>query len=58
MSALIWDFSGKISNQIVSVLVTVVLARILEPADFGLVAICLVFIGIAQVFTDVGLGSA
>lgn len=58
VSALIWDFSGKISNQIVSVLVTVVLARILEPADFGLVAICLVFIGIAQVFTDVGLGSA
>ncbi|KYJ86993.1 hypothetical protein AS592_00345, partial [Sulfurovum riftiae] len=39
-------------------IVTIFLARLLEPAEFGLIAMVMVIIGIAQVFTDVGLGSA
>ena len=38
--------------------VTIFLARLLEPSDFGLVAMVSVIIGIAQVFTNVGLGGA
>lgn len=39
-------------------IVTVILARLLEPSAFGLIAMIMVIIGIAQIFTDVGLGSA
>jgi teichuronic acid exporter len=34
---------------------TIFLARLLEPSDFGLIAMLMVVIGIAEVFTDVGL---
>ncbi len=58
IKALLWDTVSKISNQGVAFIVTIIMARSLNPADFGLVAICLVFIGIARIFTDVGLGAA
>ncbi|MEH6452710.1 MAG: lipopolysaccharide biosynthesis protein, partial [Psychromonas sp.] len=35
-----------------------VLARLLEPSDFGLIAMLMVIVGIAEVFSDVGLGGA
>jgi len=37
---------------------TIILARLLEPAEFGLIAMIMAIIGIAQVFTNVGLGAA
>ena len=58
LSALMWDFLGKISSQGVGFIVTVILARLLEPSDFGLVAMIMVVVGMAQVFTDIGLGGA
>lgn len=56
--AFIWDFSGKLSTHIVSFIISVILARILEPHDFGLIAIIMVVFGIAGLFGDAGLGSA
>lgn len=56
--AFLWDFSGKLAMHGTSFVVTLFLARLLEPAEFGLIAMIMVIIGIAQVFTDVGLGSA
>lgn len=56
--AFIWDFSGKMAMHGTGFIVTIFLARLLEPAEFGLVAMVMVIIGIAQIFTDVGLGSA
>ena len=38
--------------------VSIFLARLLEPSDFGLVAMVMVIIGIAGIFSDVGLGAA
>lgn len=58
ISALIWDFLGKLSSQGVGFIVTIILARLLEPSDFGLIAMIMVVVGIAQVFTDIGLGGA
>ena len=57
-TAFIWDFFGKLAKQGTGFVVTIFLARLLEPADFGLVAIIMVVIGIAGVFTDIGLGAA
>lgn len=58
LSALIWDFFGKVAKFGTTFIVTVILARLLEPSDFGLIAMVMVIVMIAMIFTDVGLGSA
>lgn len=58
IKAFVWDFLGKLSTQGMGFIVTIFLARLLEPSDFGLIAMIMVVIGIAQVFTDIGLGGA
>jgi len=58
VTAFFWDFSGKMAIQGMSFIFSIFLARLLAPADFGLIAMVMVIIGIASVFTDVGLGSA
>ena len=39
-------------------IISIFLARLLEPSDFGLIAVVMVIIVIASVFSDIGLGSA
>lgn len=58
LNALIWDFFGKIARHGTTFIVTIVLARLLEPSDFGLIAMVMVIVMVALVFTDVGLGGA
>lgn len=58
VKAFIWDFFGKMATHGVSFVISIILARLLDPSDFGLIAIVMVVIGIANVFTDIGLGSA
>jgi len=56
--AFVWDFFGKIARQGMGFVVTIFLARLLEPSDFGLVAMVMVIVGMAEVFADIGLGGA
>ncbi len=56
--AFIWDFLGKIATQGISFIGTIFLSRLLNPSDFGLIAMIMVIIGIASVFSDIGLGRA
>ncbi len=56
--AFIWDFFGKLATHGSGFIVSIFLARLLAPEDFGLIAMIMVIVSIAQVFTDVGLGSA
>jgi len=58
IKAFAWDFFGKIMTHGMGIIVTIVLARLLEPSEFGLIAMIMVIIGIANIFTDVGLSSA
>lgn len=58
LNAFIWDFTGKIASQGAGFVITIFLARLLEPSDFGLIALVMVFIGMAQVFSNMGLSSA
>lgn len=55
---LVWKFAERISAQVVTLVVSIVLARILDPYDYGLIAIVTIFITIANVFVSDGLGSA
>lgn len=57
-SNVLWKFAERFSAQIVSFVVSLVLARILMPSDYGTVALVLVFIEIANVFVSAGLGSS
>ncbi len=54
----VWDFVGKIGLQGVGFFVSIILARILAPEDFGILAIVTVFINLANVFLDFGFGTA
>ncbi|OCW95477.1 lipopolysaccharide biosynthesis protein [Macellibacteroides sp. HH-ZS] len=54
----VWKFFEKISVQLFSFIVTIVLARILCPNDYGIIAMITVFINLANVIIDGGLSSA
>ena len=57
-SNMIWRFMERIGAQGVAFVVEIVLARLLVPEAFGIVALVTVFINILQVFVDSGLGNA
>ncbi len=50
--------SGQLAQVLLQTASVVVLARLLEPHDYGLYAIGLVVVGIGEIFRDFGLGSA
>lgn len=54
----IWRFAERCGAQVVSFIVSIVLARILNPKDYGTIALVMVFTTILQVFVDSGLGTA
>ncbi len=58
VSGLIWKFAERWSAQIVSFVVSIILARMLMPAQYGEVAMILVFINIADVFVSDGFSTA
>lgn len=58
MSNLLWRFAERSGAQLVGFIVSVVLARILEPSTYGTIALVTVFTTIFQVFVDSGLGNA
>lgn len=58
ISGVFWTMGERCIAQIVSFIVSIVLARLLSPADYGVVAILLIFISIADVFVSNGFGAA
>ena len=58
VSSVFWSFSERIVAQLVSFIVSIVLARMLMPEDYGEIAILLIFISIADVFVSNGFGTA
>lgn len=57
-SNFLWRFSERTGAKVISFVVTIVLARMLEPEDYGTLALVTVFISILQVFVDGGFGNA
>lgn len=50
LSSLIWVYLENIAAQLVSFIVSIVLARLLNPSDYGTIALVSIFINIANVF--------
>lgn len=53
-----WSFGERILAQGVSFLVSIILARLLAPSEFGIISLILVFINIANVFVANGFGES
>lgn len=58
ISNFIWRFAERSGAQLVTFVVSIVLARLLMPEDYGTIALVTVFTTIMQVFVDSGLGTA
>src|SRR5438270_2612768 len=56
-SAFIWSFVERIGVQVLRGLVAIVLTRLLLPADFGLIAMLSLFIGVAQIIVTSGFAT-
>lgn len=56
--AIFWSALQKYSNMAVTIVVTMVLARLLTPDQFGIVAISLVLISFLTIFSTMGIGPA
>lgn len=53
-----WQLAQKFSTQGVSFIISIVLARLLMPEDFGLIAMTTIFLRIAGIFVESGLGTS
>lgn len=58
ISGLLWKFAERTGAQAITFILSIILARLLSPSDYGAIAILLVFITIADVFVNAGFGSA
>jgi teichuronic acid exporter len=58
LSGFRWSVSARLASQVVTWAITLVVIRLLTPADYGLLAMATVFITFAAIFSEVGLGAA
>lgn len=58
VSGLAWTYAERLLAQLISLVVTVILARLLNPDEYGAIAIVLVFINLADTFAINGLGNS
>lgn len=58
MKGSFWDFLNIVVNQLRNFIVSLVLARLLSPTDFGLISMALVLNAILEIVIEFGLSSA
>ena len=58
ISSLIWKFLERGGVQGVQFVLSIILARLVSPEDYGVIALILVFIQIATVFIQSGFNTA
>lgn len=58
LTGLSWQIISVTSISTIHLIVLMVLGRYLEPREFGIVALCNIAVGFAQLFSDVGVGPA
>lgn len=58
VSAYIWSFTGRFGSQLLYLITSMVLARILTPEDFGMIGVLSVVFSVATTLIDSGLAGA
>lgn len=56
--SLVWKLLERTGTQGIQFLVQIILARLLSPEEFGVIAIVMVFVNLAQVFVQSGFNTA
>jgi len=54
-SGLIWTFTQQFGNQLIGFVVSMILARILLPEEFGLIGMIAIFLAVGKSLLDAGL---
>lgn len=57
-SAAQWQAASSVTKGVLQFGVTMLLARLLTPTDFGLVALAMIIVGFAEMVVDLGIGPA
>lgn len=55
---LFWSYGERIMAQLVSLIVSIVLARLLDPENYGIISIVMIFITFCDAIVTGGLGNA
>ena len=58
ISGLVWKFAERIGAQGIGFIVSIVLARLLCPEDYGLISLITIFLTVSGVFIQSGFGTA
>jgi teichuronic acid exporter len=58
LHAVLWSSLQRVGQQGIQFVITIILARLLLPAQFGLVGMLTIFMELARVFIDSGFGAA
>lgn len=58
ISGIIWTYSQQFGSQLISFIVSVILARLILPDEFGLIGMLAIFMGIGGALFDGGLTSS
>ena len=55
---LVWTYAERLTAQLITIVVTIILARIIAPKEYGIISIVSVFITIANAFVVSGFGNS
>lgn len=58
IKGLVWSFIDTLSRQGITFIIGIILARLLSPKEFGLIAMTSIFFAISQMFISSGFGDA
>ena len=53
-----WTSAGTLLSGLLNLLITLILARLLTPADFGLIELLIIFTSLSDIFVDSGFSQA
>lgn len=58
ITSLFWKLSQTISTQVISFGLTMILARLLSPSDYGIIGLITIYINISTIFITGGFGNS
>ena len=58
VSSLAFKFSEQLISKAIGLIISIILARLLSPDEYGIIAIVMIFITLSDVFVTSGFGTA
>jgi len=58
LTSMTWRFLGLYSRAFLNLFVLATLSRLLSPSDFGIMGVAAIFVGLAEILSELGVGPA